>query len=171
MILLKSQLCSFVCSSVINYFNLSISPLPIVLGGWPMLKKTHTQHRKHWSQLFTQLFSQTGLSPVFRITVQFERHLQKKFLFVSSFCVVTKFLLLLIILIKTKNNQIAPGGTGVAPDTLLNPLTHQKAIDAYKQYIRVSAIAMGAQDDAKLTEDIEKMIHLETNIAKVYILV
>lgn len=114
-----------------------------VLGGWPLLKASHTPQGKRWPEMFTQLFSRTGLSPVFRITVQYERHLARKYLFV------------------------APGGTGIAPDNLVNPTLHQKTIDAYKHYMKNAAILLGATDNAKLDEDIEKVIHLETNIAKV----
>lgn len=116
--------------------------LDSVLGGWPLLK-SQTQNGNGWKHLFTQLYTRTAISPVFRLTVQFDRHLNQKYLF------------------------IGPGGTGIAPGNLLNTELYQKVIEAYKQYIKESALLLGATDGAKLNSDIENIIHLETRIAKV----
>lgn len=103
----------------------------------------HIPHGKHWNEVFTSLFAHTGVSPIFRMVVQYQRKLNASLL------------------------MIGPGGTGLPPQVLITPTHYATQIKAYRDYIHQSAVLFGATDGPKLNEDIEKMIHLEENIAKV----
>lgn len=136
------------CSNITTHNARGLKPLQSMvdtaLGGWPMTKAGgHVPHGKHWNTVFTELFAHTGVSPVFRMVVQYQPRMKQSLL------------------------MIGPGGTGLPPQVLLNQAHYAKQVQAYKDYIRQSALLFGATDNAKLKEDIEQMVHLEMNIAHV----
>lgn len=76
------------CNNTVQHNARGIKPLTDLLekavGGWPLTKKTaHTPSGQHWNKLFTNLFSHTGLSPIFRLAFGFQPALQKNVVVVS----------------------------------------------------------------------------------------
>lgn len=113
-----------------------------ILGDWPMLQRSANESSvleepKHWTDLFVNLFTRTGISPVFLVHAP----------------------------LVTKSHYVFEIEEGIITLNPGRNLKNSSEKSEYREFLRNTSLSLlSAPDSGKLDEDIEAMVNLEASL-------